>query len=233
MCEKNATNGACFKSPGCKPLFDGKHCELCEIGYYKVGNLCQSCNCDINGGLSFRCDFNGKCDCKTGYSGDKCDSCIPGFYDSDGNDADENVHCSECLCNIGGSLKSDNTTCTNTDPCPCSTNGICTCRTGYNGEKCNLCNMGYFDSDFISSNTMANCSECLCNIEGSLKSDNTTCTNTIDPCPCGNDGVCTCSIGYIGDKCELCEIGYYKVGTLCQSCDCDVNGRLREESSAN
>ena len=125
MCEKNATNGACFKSPGCKALFDGKHCELCEIGYYKVGNLCQSCNCDINGGLSFRCDFNGKCDCKTGYSGDKCDSCKPGFYDEDRTEVDENVHCSECLCNISGSMKSDNATCKNIDPCPCSTDGVC------------------------------------------------------------------------------------------------------------
>ena len=137
VCDKNATNGACFKRPGCKYPYTGKYCELCEIGYYKVGNLCQSCNCDINGGRSIiLCDSNGKCDCKTGYSGDKCDSCIPGFYDSDGTDNDGKITCSECLCNIEGSLKSDNATCTNVDPCPCNIDGVCKCKSGYFGDKC-------------------------------------------------------------------------------------------------
>ena len=86
--------------------------------------------------LSIGCDFNGNCDCKTGYFGDKCDSCIPGFYDSNGNDFDEKITCSDCLCNIEGSLKSDNATCTNVDPCPCNIDGVCTCKLGYIGDKC-------------------------------------------------------------------------------------------------
>ena len=86
--------------------------------------------------LSIGCDFNGNCDCKTGYFGDKCDSCIPGFYDSNGNDFNEKITCSDCLCNIEGSLKSDNATCTNVDPCPCNIYGVCTCKSGYIGDKC-------------------------------------------------------------------------------------------------
>ena len=74
VCQKNATNGACSIKPGCNPPFTGRHCYSCEIGYYKVGNSCQPCGCDINGKKSNGCDFNGKCDCKIGYSGDKCDS---------------------------------------------------------------------------------------------------------------------------------------------------------------
>jgi hypothetical protein len=35
-------------------------------------------------------------------------------------------------------LKSDNTTCTTVDPCPCNTDGICACSSGYGGEKCNV-----------------------------------------------------------------------------------------------
>ena len=36
VCEKNATNGACSKKPGCNPPFTGNHCDSCEIGYYKL-----------------------------------------------------------------------------------------------------------------------------------------------------------------------------------------------------
>ena len=115
---------------------------------------------------------------------------------------DEKTTCSECLCNIEGSLKSDNTTCTNIDSCPCNTDGVCTCSTRYMGEKCNLCNLGYFDGDDNDNDAIANCTECLCNIEGSLKSDKSTCTST-DPCPCNSDGVCTCSTGFGEDKCNV------------------------------
>ena len=52
--------------------------------------LCISfleCNCDRDGSLGGNCDDAGKCTCKTGidgvfqgFSGEKCDACIKGFY---------------------------------------------------------------------------------------------------------------------------------------------------------
>ena len=53
--------------------------------------------------------------------------------------------------------------------------------------------------------------DCSCNIDGSLKNDESVCTST-DPCPCDINGVCTCRIGYTGDNCIECEAGYYDVG---------------------
>ena len=64
----------------------------------------------------------------------------------------------DCPCNIDGSLKTDGSVCTYADPCPCSSNGICTCRIGYTGDNCVECEAGYFDTDgnhFDSSSTCA------------------------------------------------------------------------------
>ena len=62
----------------------------------------------------------------------------------------------DCPCNINGSLKNDDSACTPTDPCPCDSNGVCTCSIGYTGDNCVECETGYFDSDgnnFDSSST--------------------------------------------------------------------------------
>ena len=64
----------------------------------------------------------------------------------------------DCPCNINGSLKNDDSACTPTDPCPCDSNGVCTCSIGYTGDNCVECETGYFDLDgnnFDSSSTCA------------------------------------------------------------------------------
>ena len=53
---------------------------------------------------------------------------------------------SGCLCNTEGSLKLDGSVCTLTDPCPCDSDGLCTCRIGSTGEKCNQCEVIHFGS---------------------------------------------------------------------------------------
>ena len=52
--------------------------------------------------------------------------------------------------------------------------------------------------------------ECSCNVDGSLNSDGSKCTST-DKCPCNTDGICTCKIGYTGDKCDECEASYFNL----------------------
>ena len=43
------------------------------------------CGCDPVGTLlGTTCDSEGECQCKDGYTGDKCDQCEPGFYTEDG-----------------------------------------------------------------------------------------------------------------------------------------------------
>ena len=50
--------------------------------------------------------------------------------------------------------------------------------------------------------------DCACYIDGSLKVDGSDCTSN-DVCPCDANGLCTCGIGYTGEKCDKCETGYY------------------------
>ena len=43
-------------------------------------NSCQPCNCNKNGSQNEICSHDGICNCMTGYYGDKCDDCQPGFF---------------------------------------------------------------------------------------------------------------------------------------------------------
>lgn len=38
------------------------------------------CNCNRIGSFSKNCNEKGKCKCKTGFIGDKCDLCVNGYY---------------------------------------------------------------------------------------------------------------------------------------------------------
>ena len=38
------------------------------------------CNCDQDGSLDGKCDDAGKCRCKPGFEGDKCNACAKKFF---------------------------------------------------------------------------------------------------------------------------------------------------------
>ncbi|XP_067309571.1 laminin subunit gamma-2 [Pseudorasbora parva] len=58
----------------------GRHCEGCKEGYYhqRAGDDCQPCDCHTAGSQSPVCNNEGRCSCKLGISGDKCDRCPDG-----------------------------------------------------------------------------------------------------------------------------------------------------------
>ena len=60
-------------------------------------------------------------------------------------------------------MKDDGSICTSSDPCPCDTNGVCTCGTGFKGGKCDECDSGYYDLDGNESNSIATCTGILSN----------------------------------------------------------------------
>ncbi|KAH0618288.1 hypothetical protein JD844_017344, partial [Phrynosoma platyrhinos] len=67
---------------GCFGNTDGPNCERCRENFYRVGSeeACLPCSCNPVGSLSTQCDNYGRCSCKPGVMGDKCDRCQPGFH---------------------------------------------------------------------------------------------------------------------------------------------------------
>ncbi|XP_018430707.1 PREDICTED: laminin subunit gamma-1 [Nanorana parkeri] len=129
---------------GCSDNTDGPNCERCRENYYRQNNdePCLACNCNPVGSLSTQCDNYGRCSCKPGVMGEKCDRCQPGFHSL------TEAGCRPCACNPAGS----------TDECNVET-GRCSCKDNVEGFNCERCKPGFFHMD--SANTRG-CTPCFC-----------------------------------------------------------------------
>ena len=67
------SDGGCL----CKPNFAGLHCERCVENYYLANGECAPCNCSPLGAHSSTCSGEGICQCREGYSGQKCEVEMP------------------------------------------------------------------------------------------------------------------------------------------------------------
>lgn len=64
----------------CEGNTEGRHCERCRAGFYlqEDGRACAACLCHHTGAASSQCDSRGRCSCKEGFSGLKCELCEDG-----------------------------------------------------------------------------------------------------------------------------------------------------------
>jgi coxsackievirus/adenovirus receptor len=203
------------------------------------------------------------CSCKPGVGGDKCNECLPGFYNL------RTTGCIACDCHPYGSL-SQNAQCE-------LTTGQCPCKPGAIGRHCDSCSSGFFNVTQGCPTCQCNghssqcdvvsgvCSGCDDNTEGSncqsclngFFGDATRGTATdCQPCPCPGialssrfsntcklkqDGTakCTnCSEGHDGDNCEFCSDGYFGdpmgiLGTPSPCVKCDCSGNVNETAKNN
>jgi len=97
------------------------------------------------GSRNLQCNSEGKCPCKPGITGDKCDRCLPNFYDFSPQG------CKSCSCSIPGSYE-------NTPNCD-TTTGLCRCKENVEGQQCGNCKPGYFNLDLIND---FGCTPCFC-----------------------------------------------------------------------
>uniref|UniRef100_A0A452IZZ2 Agrin n=1 Tax=Gopherus agassizii TaxID=38772 RepID=A0A452IZZ2_9SAUR len=93
----------------------------------------STCQCYPYGSYGGACDpTTGQCSCKPGVGGLKCDRCEPGFWNFRGIVTDSKSGCTPCHCDPVGSVRDD---------CEQMT-GLCSCKTGITGMKCNQCPNG-------------------------------------------------------------------------------------------
>uniref|UniRef100_A0A673GN31 Laminin subunit gamma-1 n=1 Tax=Sinocyclocheilus rhinocerous TaxID=307959 RepID=A0A673GN31_9TELE len=156
-CNCNGKSGECYFDPelyratghgghcrNCADNTDGPNCERCLDNYYRdpSGQRCLSCSCNPVGSLSTQCDNTGRCSCKPGVIGDKCDRCQPGYHTLTA------AGCRPCSCNPAGS----------TQECDVQT-GRCQCKENVDGFNCDRCKLGYFNLDL---QNPQGCTPCFC-----------------------------------------------------------------------
>uniref|UniRef100_A0A3Q3DYJ8 Laminin, gamma 2 n=1 Tax=Hippocampus comes TaxID=109280 RepID=A0A3Q3DYJ8_HIPCM len=85
-CECNGRSSVCVRDArglrcvDCSGNSQGRQCERCKDGFYQQGATlsCTPCGCHPAGSVSSRCDSRGRCACREGVTGTKCDLCPNG-----------------------------------------------------------------------------------------------------------------------------------------------------------
>ncbi|XP_028274254.1 laminin subunit gamma-3 [Parambassis ranga] len=142
--EQYRSTGSGGRCENCRDNTDGPHCERCKDNHYRKSSEepCLPCNCHINGSVSLQCDEEGRCTCRAGVTGEKCDMCQPGFH-SLGPDG-----CRLCKCDPSGSV----------DDCS-PLDGYCFCKPNVEGQSCDRCKPGFFN---LQQANPAGCQQCFC-----------------------------------------------------------------------
>ncbi|XP_054528112.2 laminin subunit alpha-3 isoform X4 [Pan troglodytes] len=202
----------------CKPNFHGDNCEKCAIGYYNfpfclripifpvstpssedpVAGDIKGCDCNLEGVLPEICDAHGRCLCRPGVEGPRCDTCRSGFYSF------PICQGSSSACDPAGTINSNL--------------GYCQCKLHVEGPTCSRCKLLYWNLD---KENPSGCSECKCHKAGTV-SGTGECRQGDGDCHCkshvGGDSCDTCEDGYFA----LEKSNYFG----CQGCQCDIGGAL-------
>lgn len=199
----NLVSGVCSD---CRGNTTGLHCERCADGFYGNASAqnCSPCNCNMGGAVSSVCDHvTGQCACQAGVGGRSCDSCLPDHWGY--NDGLSNG-CQPCGCVAAGSVSTQ---------CD-GTSGKCTCKTNTLGDKCDVCQPGYFGLP------LSPCQPCACNVTGTL-GDVTVCNNVT--------GQCLCKPGVMDRQCNACRPLYTNFSldgcTACGQCQASLGNDIQ------
>uniref|UniRef100_A0A3Q3VKW8 Uncharacterized protein n=1 Tax=Mola mola TaxID=94237 RepID=A0A3Q3VKW8_MOLML len=220
-CQCNGHADLCDPRTGeCRDCRDGTAghlCERCVDGFFGnpvlgSGEHCRPCLCPGNPGSDH---FNGHscyadqtsnqiiCNCKQGYTGSRCDQCVPGYY---GNPKQAGGQCLPCQCN--GNIDTEDP-----DSCDPRTGQCLKCLYHTDGLSCAQCQHGYYG------NALAHdCRRCTCVTAGTLRS---ACSD--GQCDCDRQtGACLCRENVTGHNCDQCAANHWNYGQErgCEPCGC-------------
>uniref|UniRef100_G3NA51 Laminin, gamma 2 n=1 Tax=Gasterosteus aculeatus aculeatus TaxID=481459 RepID=G3NA51_GASAC len=117
-CDCNGRSQYCLRDAGglhcvnCQGNTAGRHCERCKDGFNLVGAAlsCTPCRCNPAGSVGVTCDRTGRCSCKDGVTGEKCDRCPDGPVGPNGCSQSQMCFCyghsSKCSPQSGYSIHS-------------------------------------------------------------------------------------------------------------------------------
>ncbi|MBN3303592.1 LAMC3 protein, partial [Amia calva] len=128
----------------CRDGTAGPHCERCEDNFYRSDprDVCLPCNCNVLGSRSVQCGGDGRCVCKASVTGEKCDSCQPGYHSLTASG------CRACECHSEGSVSVCN-----------PQDGQCRCKANVEGYLCDRCKPGSFN---LGTGNVDGCLACFC-----------------------------------------------------------------------
>ncbi|NWZ38494.1 LAMC2 protein, partial [Brachypodius atriceps] len=137
-----------FRCLGCLGNTEGTRCERCKDGFFRRQGerCCLPCLCHPWGSLSPQCDSDGRCSCKPGVEGDKCDRCQLGSEALSETGCWRSEQSLQCECDPAGS----------TGGCH---SGLCVCKESTTGEHCQRCKRHFYNLD---ARNPAGCSPCFC-----------------------------------------------------------------------
>ncbi|NXK97012.1 LAMC2 protein, partial [Formicarius rufipectus] len=137
-----------YRCLGCMGNTEGARCERCQEGFFRQPGekCCLPCHCHPWGSLSPRCDSHGRCSCKPGVMGEKCDQCQPGFESLSESGCRRSSWSPQCECDPAGS----------TGECR---SGRCVCKQSTTGERCDRCKRHFYNLD---AKNPLGCSPCFC-----------------------------------------------------------------------
>ncbi|XP_049913534.1 laminin subunit alpha-2 isoform X1 [Epinephelus moara] len=245
------TNGSvseiCDKETGgcqCKKNVVGRQCDECMPNCWWDAERqdCIPCRCSPHGSMSQRCDIEGRCICRPGFVGRRCDLRRQGYERRETRRPVERVPIEAVQQRWGGSSRtggcprgayrprtgpqthgiSTGGACV---PCHCNSfgsksfdcdeTGQCRCQPGVTGPKCDRCARGFFNFQ------EGGCTPCQCSHVG----------NNCD----ANTGQCICPPNTIGERCDHCAPNHWghDIVTGCKPCGCSVIGSVTQQCNVN
>ena len=207
LCQHNTMGSNCEQ---CLPLFNNRPWAP---GNSSLANECRKCQCHEH---TDSCEYQesqkmGLCvNCTHNTEGDRCERCLPFFYNPPDVDFTSPNACQPCDCHPDGVI--DTTImCSNGSHSPA---GQCLCKSLVTGRRCDQCLDGSFN---LTADNPNGCATCICNPQGTV-SDATSCAMYT--------GQCTCLQNVGTANCSQCLPGHYGFGDPagCQPCDEQCSG---------
>ncbi|XP_077077232.1 laminin subunit alpha-2 isoform X12 [Siphateles boraxobius] len=223
----------------CRQHVVGRQCEECMPNCWWDGEsqLCRPCQCSARGSVSQRCDSEGKCICRAGHVGRRCDLVRPAHTRRETRRPVQQVPIQHIQrwesrggCPRGayrpgtgsGLHMQGSQGCV---PCHCNSfgsksfdcdeSGQCRCQPGVTGQKCDRCAPRHFSFQ------EGGCTPCQCAHVG----------NNCD----ANTGQCICPPNTVGERCDKCAPNYWghDISSGCKACGCNALGSVAQQCNVN